>query len=69
MADFRLTNFRRDLTADQAPTTPTLRLRHVPVAQLTFTDATTPLPRTVPYGETLELVHAAFKDLRINCFS
>lgn len=63
MTNVRITNFRRDLAADMAPTTPTLRLRHVAVSEWSVDGATA---KAVAFGETLERGEAAFDELRIN---
>ncbi len=55
MTNFRIVNFRRDLSVDLAPDTPTLRLRHVTVPQL-----------SVAFGETRTMNNTEFKELRIN---
>ncbi len=65
MTNFRIANFRRDLAADLAPATPTLRLRHVAVRQLLVNGAPGNVSSVV-FGETCTMTDAAFKELRIN---
>lgn len=63
MTNFRMTNFRRDMTGGKSPATPTLRLRHAAARELVV-NGTPAMP--VAFGETLELSDAAFQELRIN---
>lgn len=63
MTNFRLANFKRDLAKDQAPSTPTLRLRHAAARSLRV-DGASAAP--VAFGETRELAEAELRELRIN---
>lgn len=63
MEKFRITHFTRDLAADQAPSTPTLRLRHVAVSALRLDDAPA---ATLAFGDTLERAETTLRELRIN---
>ncbi len=63
MENFRVANFVRDLAADQAPATPTLRMRHVSAQGVVINGAAA---NVVIFGETRELSGAAFQELRIN---
>ncbi|MFH1499799.1 MAG: glycosyl hydrolase family 28-related protein [Verrucomicrobiota bacterium] len=63
MEHFRIIDFTRDLAADQAPATPTLRLRHVAPRALAIDGAAVQPPA---FGDTLERVETTFRELRIN---
>ncbi|EIP97942.1 endopolygalacturonase [Opitutaceae bacterium TAV1] len=64
MENVRLHHFRRDLSRDQAPGQPTLRLRHVALRELRL--GTTAAGREVSFGECVESAAADIPDLFIN---
>ena len=73
MDQVRITNFRRDLAADKAPGTPTLRLRYAAADKLVvkgdgagMESAGAAVPTTVAFGETLELNDAMLAEVSIN---
>lgn len=61
--NFRLVNFTRDLAVDLAPTTPTMRLRHLALRSLVI-DGSPASP--LAFGDTLENTATAFRELRLN---
>jgi len=63
MTAVRITNFVREMAADKAPGTPTLRLRHAAARSL-FVNGVAVTP--VAFGETMELADTEFGELRFN---
>ncbi|MDR1282950.1 MAG: endopolygalacturonase [Opitutaceae bacterium] len=64
MENVRLRHFRRDLSRDQAPGQPTLRLRHVALRE--FRQTATGAGRAVLFGECVESAATDIPDLFIN---
>lgn len=62
MSDVRITNFVRDMAADRAPGTPTMRMRHIAVRELCVDGGK---PVALAFGETRAWTESAFRDLRI----
>ena len=63
MTAVRITNFVREMAADKAPGTPTLRLRHAAARSLLVNGVAVP---PVAFGETMELADTEFGELRFN---